>query len=253
MKRIFKLSIFILLVVPKITTAQNDNSTRSIKYFQSADFRIGLNVNQGKMGMRFFATNYSPSFHVNFDLVVINRFSITAGLNSFQKVFYGNYTHSTLLKDVTNGSKSVGIAPGSDEPPKIIYSSNYFSTDLKLKIALLSATKKNNIFVYGGGRMNFLTKSRYENPTTDQMMDLYVIPNLKKSFLNFVCGIEGAITISKKSKIVAAIEINNDTKKFITDWKSGGAVGMNKSEQKYYAARFQHIFLQLGYRIYLPN
>jgi hypothetical protein len=241
------LSIFILTYL----TSYGQDSLVGVKRFRflpGANVGIGLNLNQGEIGGRYFSANFSPSYHVNLEVFKYRFASLFLGMSSFKKAYVGYFPHKSISAGGF-GTSTNGMAPGSGPTPSIDFSAHYYSVDFKVN---LRAIEKKHFQLFGviGIRYNILSNYGYQSLEREVLIDEYIVPNLKKTYLNYFYGFGASYKIKKHSGVLLEFQLNGDGGQYFTDWKYGGAVGQNREEQKNYGGKFFHLFSQIGYQYY---
>lgn len=176
--------------------------------------------------------------------------SVVIGGAFFKKIYFESYPNDSFLKIKREDSQQA-MAPGSSPSPQINFEIDYFAIDYKIKYEF-NINKKLRPFVSLGLRQNILYEYKYLSYESDPLIDYFIIPNLKKSYLNSIVGVGLLYKFYKNSSVLLAFELNRVGKQYMTCWGNGATAGLDKSEQEFYGGKFDHLFIQLGYQITFP-
>ena len=234
-----------LLCFYNLSLFSNDSlHKKKLSSLSYIDFNIGVNLNQGSVGSLNYAPNLSPAYRINLNLISYKYLDIIASTNYFTKSYKGDYTNDTQFNNYGFGSNSA--PPFYTKPPPIDFKIKYCSFDIKAKFNFFYK-RKLQPYISTSIRVNFLLDSKYYTDERDVYVDYFILPNLKKNYFNYTIGFGIFYKLNKKSGLLFEVDSNNDVSYF-TNWKYGGAIGRDKSEQQYYGGKFICLFAHVGYR-----
>jgi hypothetical protein len=252
--KIRSLIILCIFLWPCTAPAQaghaGDTSFNSIKrnHFKFVNALIGLCVNQGALGPRYFDVNNSTAYRINIHAYSYNMLSVLLAGNYLSKAYVGYMNNSSQLLSLRKSYPLISNAPNPfmDQPCDLRLT--YFSVDLKPQISFFQK-KILTLNIAAGARFNFLVNYKYNLSVRNDYVEDYIIPNLKNRYLNYFYNVGLCYNFrSHSSAIICEFEMNHDNKKYFTDWKSGAAASLPIQWQQEWGGKFSCLLFCIGYK-----
>lgn len=245
--------LFAVLLVSWTLSAADSLHKKRGSYLSYIEVLFGNNTNQGSIGMEYYDVNNTVTFGLHAHLYSYRCFSFLLGGSYLSKAYTGDQAN---LRRFNNFGRGSPYLTGRLYFKPIDFGMNYVSLDLKSRVTLLEKRRLQPFFTFGI-RYNVLISYRYNTGNRFDELDDYIIPNIRKTYINYIYGI-GVFYKFKRvnAGLLLSIELNNDNQlrkenqRYFTQWKYGKAKNMDPSLQAAYGGKFQSLLITLGYRHY---